>query len=580
MTPPLSFTVECAPDLVWNTSYSPAWVQPAYEAPLFAAVTTVALAYFVAGVAAFLLLKSRDERLYKRHSTTVVVASLATPFSVATVSLREALGRENFPCAIFWWGGMLSLACAVSPFFAETTYFYASHVLRLRVVRAMQERRARGRGGDSAFATGPAVPRRVAQSPQPQRAAVPGDAQPRLTDGTDDDALTEAPPARGVSFRELLWYMFRNVDFLFRTPDTATTWRGTRARSSATSSAAGSDLAQHANALATVQDLEIVSSFRFYATLLTLVFLTFVVAAGIVTATTPRYTHYPPCVGCELSNTDVYSFAGLLATWGLVQSRVLWMLSRYPDPLGVHRSLLLGGASGAVTVVLGLMLSALDPGDLETERRWHWGALQILACTLLEWFLAVDPLLAVFAPQLRGPCSGRGASRTESDGESAASSTDAETKAGRERSRALDGVLADPVARGAFELWLVHELGREALFCVDAVRSFVAGYDSCSNEMRQKRARVLYNTYLAEDAPFLVNVPGTVFDDVRRAMAASSREKPVPRGAFDAAHDELCTLLTRGALARYLADRRSRESGDGRDAWKWACSLRGARVWG
>ena len=229
------------------------------------------------------------------------------------------------------------------------------------------------------------------------------------------------------------------------------------------------------------------------------------------------------CMGCAATIEEIAGGLVLLVVFmGLPLAWFSWKFRNEKDPLGIIPETMLAVVLVGPLAAIVLLLSMTDPGGIQVvERRFLWATVGVVPLMLLHFIQC--PLQIILA------------------------------RRGRDRAllaRAnyrLEDVLEHAELRKRFEDHLIAELNDEVIrFCSD-VTDWKATYATRPDQ--QRRAREIFDLYIPDGALMQVNLPAQVREGLELVFGPGNVERDV----FDEALANQVHLLETDCLPRFLA---------------------------
>ncbi len=303
----------------------------------------------------------------------------------------------------------------------------------------------------------------------------------------------------------------------------------------------------------------------FYLTLLFLFpFLTYSVLSVV-------FTPVLYCTNCGATMDYFYTLVALGVICCFVGFVVWWKVRQFQDPWGLRLetfiSMLLSFACLVLLFITGYTVRTYDSPAFSSSFLIEVFMVFILAEQTLVQLLLGLKQAAKQQSQQQGQTQER--QQHHDDGKDDDKNT-LRSQMSMKGSGNLNTIIQDERLSKGFEQFLTSELGIESLFFVRDVETWKKTYFDVSERTRLVRAKKLFDTYIDPAGMFTVNISSDVFDKVKtrlpsfsstsqihqhHSVSSSSSRRTIPvvdRDAFDPAYDEICELLERGSIRRFI----------------------------
>ena len=484
---------------------------PEYSGVLNAVVMAAWCIIFVAGTVSWLVVAPRSAYLRKRDFALAVMYGVATTMEMAVGALREAIGRDKYPCSAYLSLLCLGMAVGASALVARAVRFYNLKIFSQtqfyvsfeRIVISTAQRKQEGRErrwtvalrsllGCGCLSRGRNDPKR------------------RLTMGKAGRGSRSGPSAAAVMDHDL-------------------ESRPSRADSDVSSapSISPDELRVH--------QFQASRTFAFACAMALVLppFLVWLIRWSLVPWGFPATE---PCLGCVFTYDELIIFFGIVL-WNCTAGFWMWYkLRTYSDPWGIRNELFRAVVVLAVLSAIGLFLGTVDPGGYYArgEVAWYW---IIEVGWVASYMIQTTGAVWRARKHAKQDLADRGADRRSTG----------------DHAHLLD-YLYDAHQRALFASYLVSEFSIENLRFHDAVVEWRKRVASCtaSEEAMRTYAIEMYESFVSQGSFLELNLPWEIREELVRVFRRVIDDgAPVPPDVWDAAHQNVFELMTTDSYFRF-----------------------------
>ena len=309
-------------------------VWPGHMTPVNATLYALTLAWVLGGAALIVWFRNKPY-VYERGFVLQLVIGVAVIFQATVIFLRDAIGRDIFPCDAYLWLNTLS-----APLFAGSLWIRL-FVFHFKGAFARQKQQVKL---DDLRKEIPEI-KPVAAVADRRKSFMPTDSNRKL--------LRSMNPVPVVSA-------------------SISTARSAARKTNDNLVVSASDLAR-SKALA--GDL-------FGAMVMMIILLPFLISISVQYGTQTYYGR--GCVGCILGFTELWIFLGaIIAIFFLVVGTVVYLrMYRSPDPLWILRELVWTAVFAFVFTVTALVIDSQNPGRIHSSGIISWGYLTVFGISI------------------------------------------------------------------------------------------------------------------------------------------------------------------------------------------------------
>jgi hypothetical protein len=510
--------------------------------------------YVVGTFILFMYYHSTDPILQSRSRLFIFVCLCGGLMENCNSNLRDAMGRDKYPCDMYLWFVLLMLGIGLGAVVAQYYVTFSRHIYAQLLAETMHSATGRGRGATHRAST-------------------------KSTSSTSKIFLLD------FSFIEsdeqqhsFLWFIIHLPVLLFngrkKSSSSSATSTNNNVINQVISAADDDDTENHktkktrevAEAAATAADFTLWRRIALSRST-KYVLICFIVFPFFLACIILQFQGYPynaQCTGCELSVNMQVGFIILGVVIAILAIFASYRLREFPDPLQLRISLDVGLGGTCFFCIVGLLMSLVDPNDLMARGIIVWGWFIALAYAWVYSCYCVYPLYIVFKHRILSISMN---SITKTGGIQDENNQDF---------KPLDfyQVVEDVQLLREFEQHLRAEFAEESLFAYFAICEFEDHTKKHNGVVDVNAALSIYSTFIKLNAPLQLNLPGEITETLRKifeqqqntAAGSSSNNNNiiVDGNIFEEAKKELVFLMSRDGLRRF-AQQKKLKGGDSRN---------------
>ena len=259
------------------------------------------------------------------------------------------------------------------------------------------------------------------------------------------------------------------------------------------------------------------------------------------------------CMNCDifLELWIIITVMGVL--YSCVLLRAMWRLRGKPDPYGNAKEIKHVMMICGPLHVFAWVLFAIDPNNVDYDRAFRWTWIQMIAIVIALILVAVVPLIKAVRKPLY---------RSNSLSSLSSSAMSRETVLGMVGR--LDDIIEKPEVAARFEKFAEERFAAESFRFICDVTHWRKMHMSKSNEMIRKKAKIIYERYIAPDALLEVNIDANTKLETKKNLfdeTTGELRAVVPVDAFDVALKETKKMVEYGTWFDFLNDEERRLGG-------------------
>jgi hypothetical protein len=511
---------------------------PEHSRPLNATLFVLGLIYFCVGWGLFLYLGPRDDFVKKRSRIPQGFMFIGLIFELIISVLREAIGRDIFPCDVYLWLSCLVMPLCCAPTIVRLVMFSSKHRFAERQAKvtwdALKEIRNRDLLG-----------------------GVSGSHRSRAPSGPGGAGGGGAASSRRQQFVERYGQQSQRLVRAFNPATYAvaaftTTKELGKRRDSKMAITSESFIAA-----------KTVSGEQFALVLSFLCFVPFLIIIGWRYGTTVIYGH--GCVGCLLYITEQMIFVGAAVFIALGVIVFSIVLRKIPDPLLIRYEIQVSSVVTAVPTIVGLIVDSYNPGQLHSSGAVTWSWLPLFGLGagygVQVWFPVIVALKNIQrhqnSNQQKQQQHHQQQQQSSNNNQYEQSPQPLGNDGGNNNNtndggiETLESVLKNPTKARKFERHLIDEYGVESYRFIRKVEEYQAQFDHLTPDKRSEFASEIFETFIQVGSPLEVNISShqrAIYID----LFCGDVDRPCTIHTFDVAYSEIMKLMARDSFPRFL----------------------------
>jgi hypothetical protein len=491
---------------------------------------------------------STDPILKSRSRLFVFVSLCGGLLENINVNVRDAMGRDKYPCDLYLWFVLLMLGSGLGAVVAQYYVTFSQHMYAELLAETMH---AAGRA--------PRIHRTSTKS-----TTSTGTSKTFLL----DFSFIESDQQHQHNF---LWFIIHLPVLLFTGRKNSSTVNSNNINNNQVISNVDPEDDTVDNVKLKIRTASATEDFTVWRRialsqstkyiLLGFIFFPFFIACIIL-----QFQGYPynsQCTGCELSVNMQVGFIILALVIAILAIFASCKLRAFPDPLQLRVSLDFAMVGTCIFGITGLLMSLIDPDDLMARGIIVWGWFSVLAYAWLHSCYCIYPLYMVFKPRCCGYLLLSLGNLKNNNEEAIGDITATGATDENQDFKPLDfyQVVEDSKLLHEFEQHLRAEFAEESLFGYFAICEFEDHAKKHDDVADVKAAIAIYSTFIKVNASLQLNLPGEITEALRKIFehpnnANNNDNVSVDGSTFTAAKRELVHLMSRDGLRRFAHQRK------------------------